>query len=118
MNKFDFMVLINMYRLIPAYFIVHILPDKENIHLDIKVLEKNCYINQQVKIGYEGVDAPIIGDGVRVCAGAKVVGRCTVGNNAIIGANAVVVKNVPPSVTVGGVPAIIIKYHNRILENE
>lgn len=35
MNKYDFIVLINMYRLIPAYFIVHNLPDKEDMHLDI-----------------------------------------------------------------------------------
>ena len=79
--------------------------------ISAKSIGKNCYINQQVTIGYEGVDAPIIGDGVRVCAGAKVVGRCSVGNDAIIGANAVVVKNVPSGVTVGGVPAKIINRH-------
>lgn len=50
MNKFDFMVLINMYRLIPAYFIVHILPDKENIHLDIKVLEKTVILISKLKL--------------------------------------------------------------------
>ena len=49
------------------------------------------------------------GDGVRVYAGAKVIGNVTIGNNSIVGANAVVIKNVPENCTVVGVPAHIIK---------
>jgi len=70
----------------------------------------NFRINQQVTIGYtDKYDCPIIGDNVTVCAGAKVLGRVKVGNNVVIGANAVVVKDVPDNCTVVGVPARIVK---------
>lgn len=70
----------------------------------------NCWINQQVTIGYSNeTDCPTIGDNVIVCAGAKVIGATIVGNNTRIGANAVVVKNVPANVTVVGVPARIVR---------
>ena len=69
----------------------------------------NCWVNQQVTIGYSGRFCPVIGDNVVINAGAKVIGNVVVGNNTIIGANAVVVKNVPPNCTVVGVPAYIIK---------
>lgn len=73
---------------------------------------KNCWINQQVTIGFEGEGKPTIGNNVRICAGAKVIGKVTIGDNAIVGANAVVVKDVPPNVTVGGIPARVIRDHN------
>ncbi len=41
--------------------------------------------------------------------GAKVLGNVILGNNSIVGANAVVVKNVPADCTVVGVPAYIVK---------
>lgn len=72
----------------------------------------NCWINQQVTIGYEGKGCPIIGNNVRICAGAKIIGNISVGDNSIIGANAVVVKDVPSDVTVGGIPAKVIRYHS------
>lgn len=49
--------------------------------------------------------SPIIGNGVRVSAGAKVLGSIAVGDNSIIAANAAVVKDVPNNAIVGGVPA-------------
>lgn len=71
---------------------------------------KNCWINQQVTIGFSKEDdIPVIGDNVRISAGAKVIGDITIGNNSIIGANAVVVKDVPENCTVVGVPAYIVK---------
>lgn len=48
---------------------------------------------------------PTLGKGVVVGAGAKILGGFTVGDNARIGSNAVVVREVPPNQTVVGVPA-------------
>lgn len=69
----------------------------------------DCWINQQVTIGYNGVYCPTIGNNVTINAGAKVIGNVHIGDNSIIGANAVVVKDVPSNCTVVGVPAYIIK---------
>jgi serine O-acetyltransferase len=51
---------------------------------------------------------PVIGDRVFFGSGAKVIGRIMVGNDASIGANAVVTKDVPASGVAGGVPARIL----------
>ncbi|WPF81133.1 serine O-acetyltransferase [Sanguibacter sp. 4.1] len=50
---------------------------------------------------------PTIGDRVVVGAGAKVLGAVTVGHDAQIGANAVVVKDVPDGTVAVGVPAVV-----------
>lgn len=52
---------------------------------------------------------PTIGDRVTIGAGAKVLGPITVGHDSRIGANAVVVKPVPPDSVVVGVPGQVIK---------
>ena len=79
---------------------------------------KDCWINQQVTIGYSNkTDIPILGDNVEVHAGAKILGKVHVGNNSKVGANAVVVKNVPCNCTVVGVPAYIVKRNGiKVLE--
>lgn len=76
---------------------------------------RHCFINQQVTIGYKGDRAPVLGDNVVVTCGAKVLGGISVGNNVVIGANAVVVKDVPNDVTVVGVPACILKSNKRYI---
>ena len=50
--------------------------------------------------------APAIGDNVDICAGAKILGRISVGNNIVIGANAVVVIDVPDGCIAAGIPAV------------
>jgi len=66
----------------------------------------NCWINQQVTIGFTSPEArPVIGDDVFVYAGAKVLGEVTVHDGARIGANAVVLADVPAGATAVGVPA-------------
>jgi serine O-acetyltransferase len=78
--------------------------------ISAKSIGQNCWINQQVTIGYSNLtDTPTIGDSVRITAGAKVFGNISIGNNSIIGANAVVFKDVPPNCTVVGVPAYIVR---------
>ncbi len=73
-------------------------------------LGSNCWINQQVTIGTKDNNGyPHIGDNVIITSGAKVLGNIKIGNNVTIGANAVVIKDVPDNCVVGGVPAHIIK---------
>lgn len=77
--------------------------------IDAERIGENCWINQQVTIGYSGSERPVLEDWVTVHAGAKVIGGVTMHRNSTAGANAVVVKDVPENAVVGGVPAKIIK---------
>jgi serine O-acetyltransferase len=73
-------------------------------------LGDDCWVNQQVTIGHrDATGRPKIGNHVRITAGAKVIGNITIGDNVTVGANAVVVKDVPPNCVVVGVPAYIVK---------
>jgi serine O-acetyltransferase len=70
----------------------------------------NCRIRNGVVVGLCRVDdpcAPVIGNDVDIGAGAKLLGRITVGDHCLIGANAVVVRNVPPYSVAVGVPAVV-----------
>lgn len=55
----------------------------------------------------KGKRHPTLGDRVVVGAGAKVLGPITVGDDAQVGANAVVIKDVPPGAVVVGVPGVV-----------
>lgn len=71
---------------------------------------KNCWVNQGVTIGYTNDDdCPTLGDNVTVYSGAKILGNVHIGNNVVVGANAVVVKDIEDNCVVGGVPAKVIK---------
>lgn len=75
---------------------------------------RNCWINQQVTIGYNdsktrGYGKPWIGDNVRISAGAKVCGPVKIGDNCIIGVNAVIVKDVPSNSIVIPSPMMMIQ---------
>jgi len=56
----------------------------------------------------KGKRHPTLGDGVVVGAGAKILGAITIGEGSRIGANAVVVKSVPPNSVVVGVPGQVV----------
>ena len=55
--------------------------------------------------------APVIGDRVDIGAGAKILGPINIGNDVAIGANAVVIEDVPPNSIAVGVPARILPRH-------
>jgi serine O-acetyltransferase len=69
----------------------------------------NVFIEHQVTIGAERRQAPRIGNDVFIGAGAKILGSVTVGDRARVGANAVVVDDVPTDSTVVGVPARVVR---------
>jgi serine O-acetyltransferase len=70
----------------------------------------NCRIRNGVTVGLKSVEDPVapwIGDDVDIGAGAKVLGRIRVGNRVRIGANAVVLQDVPDDCIAVGVPAVV-----------
>jgi serine O-acetyltransferase len=73
------------------------------------IIGNNCNISQGVTIGQvnrgEKQGTPTIKDEVYIGPGAKIIGKIIIGHNSAIGANAVVVKDVLPNTTVGGIPA-------------
>ena len=76
------------------------------------VVGDNVSILQNVTLGGTGKSDqdrhPKIGNGVLIGAGAKVLGNIRIGDCSRIGAGSVVLKEVPPRVTVAGVPAKVI----------
>jgi serine O-acetyltransferase len=87
-------------------------------HQGTIVINAHCFIGDDSQI-CQGVtlgsryadgpfDAPKLGKHVEVCAGAKILGKVNIGDNAKIGANAVVLCDVPAGATAVGIPAKII----------
>ncbi len=70
-------------------------------------------IYHQVTLGgtstKKGKRHPTIGNNVVIGAGAKILGPVKIGNNCKIGANSVVVKDVPPNSTVVGIPGKVVR---------
>lgn len=79
------------------------------------IIGDDCVLYQGVTLGGVGTGEhkvkrhPTLLNNVMVSAGAKVIGDVTVGNNSIVGAQTVVLKDVPDNCTVVGVPAFIVK---------
>lgn len=70
----------------------------------------NCRIRNGVVVGLKNVDepcAPVIGNKVDIGAGAKLLGKIHIGDNVVIGANAVVLTDVPDDSLAVGIPAVI-----------
>jgi serine O-acetyltransferase len=83
-------------------------PNGVVIHPEARV-GANCLIFQQVTIGSRGGHGfPEIAGHVDIGAGAKILGPIHIGAHARIGANAVVLSNVPVRAVVAGVPAKIV----------
>jgi len=82
------------------------------------VVGENVMIRQNVTLGRTGKTNsnstqrvhPTIENDVSIGAGAVILGNITIGHHAIIGANAVITKDVPPYAVVAGVPGKILRY--------
>jgi serine O-acetyltransferase len=77
----------------------------------------NCTLLQSVTVGEKYSpdgrhEYPRIGDDVTILAGAILLGGISVGSGSVVGANAVVLADVPPNVTVVGAPARIISFRS------
>ena len=76
---------------------------------ETSVVGDDCILFQSVVLGGLKFDPikrhPTLGRNVLVGAGAKILGPVIVGDGAKVGANAVVLKDVPAGVTVTGIPA-------------
>jgi serine O-acetyltransferase len=67
-----------------------------------------CRINSATNIGLGPSGVPTIGDFCYIAPGAVVYGGITVGDRVVVGANAVVGRDVPDGVTVAGAPARVV----------
>ncbi|MDE1338768.1 serine O-acetyltransferase [Vibrio aestuarianus] len=76
---------------------------------------KNCTVFNGVTLGNKNLEyssfgnQPTVGDNVILSTGVKVLGPLTIGDNVVVGANSVVLKDIPSNCTVVGIPARIIK---------
>ena len=79
------------------------------------IIGDDCLLYQGVTLGGVGTGEhtckrhPTLHNNVMISAGAKIIGDITIGDNSIVGANSVVLKDVPPNCTVVGVPGMIVK---------
>ncbi|MBC3413698.1 serine acetyltransferase [Pseudomonas sp. SWRI107] len=70
----------------------------------------DCRIRNGVVVGLKNVSdpcAPVFGNNVDIGTGAKILGNIRIGDNVVIGANAVVLVDVPDNCMAVGVPAVV-----------
>lgn len=84
------------------------------------IIGDNVTLYQGVTLGGTGKEKgkrhPTLGNNIVVGTGAKILGNITIGDNSYIGANAVVIKDVPPNSTIIGVPGRVTKQDGRKIE--
>ena len=94
----DATLTLNADRIGPGLFIQHGFATI----VDAESVGSHCWVNQQVTIGWTATGRPTLGDRVQVHAGAVVIGPITLHDGAVVGANATVVHDVGPGVTMVG----------------
>ena len=87
---------------------------------ETSIIGDDVLLYQGVTLGGTGLVTgkrhPTIGNNVVIGAGANVLGNITIGGNSYIGANAVVIRDVPPNSTVVGIPGRITKQDGKKIE--
>jgi len=86
------------------------------------IIGDNVTLFQGVTLGGTGKETgkrhPTLCDNIVVGAGAKILGNIEIGSNSYIGANAVVIKSVPPNTTVVGVPGRVTKQEGKKIDTQ
>lgn len=89
-----------------------VIPHPQGIVLGAREIGSNVTIFHQVTLGgkvadfsYDPACRPQVGDNVTLSVGAKILGPLMLGDGCTIGANAVVLEDVPPGATAVGIPA-------------
>ena len=89
---------------------------------ETSIVGDNVTLYQGVTLGGTGKEKgkrhPTIGHDVTIGAGAKVLGNISVGDNSYVGANAVVIKDVPANSTVVGVPGRLARQDGKKIEEQ
>ena len=84
------------------------------------IIGNNVLLYQGVTLGGTGLQKgkrhPTLGSNIVVGAGAKILGNILIGDNSYVGANAVVIKDIPPNSTVVGVPGRITKQDGKKMD--
>lgn len=87
---------------------------------ETSIIGNNVTLFQGCTLGGTGKETgkrhPTLGDNIVVGAGAKILGNIEVGSNSYVGANAVVLKSVPPNSTVVGVPGRITRQEGQKID--
>ena len=87
---------------------------------ETSIIGDNVTLFQGVTLGGTGKETgkrhPTLGNNVVVGAGAKILGNIHVGDNSYIGANAVIIRDVPANATVVGVPGRITKQDGKKMD--
>jgi len=84
---------------------------------ETSIVGEDCTIFHQVTLGGTGKETgkrhPTVGDKVVIGGGAKILGNITIGDHSYIGANSVVLMDVPPESTVVGIPGRIVRFKGK-----
>ena len=86
------------------------------------IIGNNVTLFQGVTLGGTGKDTgkrhPTLGNNIVVGTGAKILGNIKIGDHSYIGANAVVLREVPPQSTVVGIPGRVVKLKGKKITPE
>lgn len=76
---------------------------------------KNFTVYQQTTIGQKDNKYPVLGDGITLYPGSKVLGGIHVDNNCILGPNSILLKSTQPNSVLAGIPAKVIGVKGNML---
>ena len=89
---------------------------------ETSVIGDDVLMYHQVTLGGTSIDRikrhPTLGNDVLVGMGAKIIGPYTIGDRCMIGANAVVNRDVPPDCTVVGIPGRIVRRNGKRITDD